>query len=170
MRTAAQVDERFAVAIHAHRVTAGHLARIVGIGIARGDSLNDLALVGLIGEQRECILGRHLGTNEGLIGLDDLAHSFADCSQVVFGERTTIRQVEVVIETVLNGRADGELGPRKQLQDRLRKDVGRGVSQYVTTGVGVGRDDRNVVAGCQGRTQIRLAAVHHCRHGSLRQT
>ena len=42
------------------------------------DALDDLALVRLVGEQLERLVGRHLGAHERLVGLDDLAHPGLD--------------------------------------------------------------------------------------------
>ena len=66
-----------------------------------------------------------------------------DGRQVVVGERRPARQLEVVVEAVLDRRPDRELGPGEQLGDGLGHDVGRGVAQHVATGVGVVGDDRH---------------------------
>ena len=77
VRADAHVDELVGVAIGADRV-AGDLAgvELVGGAAARGlDALDDLALVRLVGEQLQRLLGRHLGAHERLVGLDDLRAS-----------------------------------------------------------------------------------------------
>ena len=52
---------------------------------------------------------------------DAVAHPRFDALEIVGRQRA--RQLEVVVEAVLDGRADPEPGPREQVQDRLRHDV-----------------------------------------------
>ena len=57
-----------------------------------------------------------------MVGRDRLAHPFLDRRQVVGRQRS--RQQEVVIEAVLDDRADAELRPRKHVEDGFGKDMG----------------------------------------------
>ena len=70
------------------------------------------------------------------------AHPRLDLAQVVGRERA--RQVDVVVEAVLDGRTDGELGVREDLLDRLGHQVRGGVAhprQLVgRAGLGFDRD------------------------------
>ena len=59
------------------------------------------------------LVHRHLRAHERLVRLDDLAASRASIAlEVVVVERLAVGQVEVVVEAVLDGRADRELGAR----------------------------------------------------------
>ena len=50
MRTTAEIDEFWTIAIHADGVTASHFVGVDAIGRARGDTFNNFAFVRLIGE------------------------------------------------------------------------------------------------------------------------
>ena len=132
--------------------------------------MNDLALVGLVGEERQSLLDGVLFPYERLVGLHDLAHAFLDASQVVFGEVRAAGQVEVVIEAVVDGRADRELGARPQLGDRLRQHVRGRVPQHVAAFVGVGGDDRYRRAVVQRNVEVDLFTVDHRGQRRLGQT
>ena len=102
---------------------------------------------------------RHLRPHERLVGGDDRAHLGLDRGEVVVGERLAVGQFEVVVEAVLDGRADRVLGAREQPGDGLRHDVRRRVAQHVATlGGGVG-DDRDLGAVVQRAGEIGLGAV-----------
>ncbi len=91
VRAATQVDELDLglpvgtvdhVAVHRHaRAVAAGLARVVVVGRAAAHLLDDLALVGLIGEQRERVVVGELGAFEALVGLDDRAASRPRCGR-----------------------------------------------------------------------------------------
>ena len=53
--------------------------------------------------------------NEGLVVGDDLAHAALDPLEVVVEEVGATRQLEVVVEAVVDRRSDGELGARPQM-------------------------------------------------------
>ena len=65
------------------------------------------------------LLERHVGS-------DDLAHLLLDDGEVF--RRQAAREVEVVVEAVLDGRPDGELRLREQRKHGLRHDVRRRMS------------------------------------------
>ena len=161
VRALAQVEELGRVAVDADRAAGGDLAAVELVGRLTGglDPLDDLELVRLVGEQAEGLVGRHLGAGEGLVGGDDLAHPGLDRPEVVVAERAPAGQLEVVVEAVLDRRADRELGPREELRDGLGHDVRRRVAQHVAAGVRVVGDDRHVgvrrAAGARGRTRRR---------------
>ncbi len=121
MRSPAQIDEAVAVAVEGHRSVAAHLGVV--------DLLDDLAFVRMVGEELQPFGCRGLTPFEGLVGLDDLAHPGVDAFQVVVGERGAVGQVEVVVEAVLDGGSDGEVGARPQVEHGLGQHVGRGVPQ-----------------------------------------
>ena len=68
-------------------------------------------------------------TLNGVLALDDLPHPVGDPFEVAVG-RVHV-EVEVVVEAVFDGRADGGLGLRELLDHRLRQDVGEGVAELV---------------------------------------
>ena len=88
-------------------------------------------------------VGRQLVAHERLVGLDDLAHLGLDRGEVVVAERLAAGQLEVVVEAVLDRRADRELGAGEQLRDGLGHDVRRRVAQHVAAFFAVAGDDRH---------------------------
>ena len=161
MGAAAQVDEAVAVAVDAHLAVARDLARL--------DVLDDLALVGVVGEQRQPFVGGELVALEGLVLGDDLAHAGLDALEVVVGERLAVGQVEVVVEAVLDGRADGERGPRVEAEHGLGEQVGGGVAERRQAPLGVGGDDLDRGAVGQGSGEVALVAVDDRDEGVLGQ-
>ena len=97
-------------------------------------------------------------------------------------------QLEVVVEAVLDGRADGVLGARPEAQDGLRHDVRGGVAQDLERlgVVGLERDDGERVAVVERRGDVDEARLgggasgasvrraprrgHAARDGGLRQS
>ena len=67
-------------------VPAADLARVRVVGVGLLHPLDDLALVGLVGEELQRRLRRQLVADEGLVRGDDLAHAGLDGGQVVLGE------------------------------------------------------------------------------------
>ena len=164
VRPPAQVDERVGVAVGAdHRADGVHL---VGPGL---DGLDDLLLEGLVGEDLQPFFEGVLVALEGLVLLDDGAHLGLDPLQVVVAEVGAAGQLEVVVEAVLDDRADGVLGARPEPADGLGHDVGGGVPEDLAAGLGVpGHDgDRRPVG--QRRFEVHLAAVDGGGDGRLGQ-
>ena len=114
MRPAAEVDE-IALAVE------GHGGRI--------DAAQDLHLERLapLLEEPDRRLARHLLADERMIGEDDLAHRGFDPLEISGSERRRLQ--EVVVEAILDGRADGDLDLGEQPLHRLRHDVRRRVAQ-----------------------------------------
>ena len=73
----------------------------------------------------------HGAAGKGMVGGGDLFHLGLDCFQILGGEGPL--EGKVVVEAVLDGRADGDLGRGKQLFHGLGQHVGRGVADDVHT-------------------------------------
>ena len=89
---------------------------------------------------------------------DDLAHPRLDALEVLLDERAAVRQLEVVVEAVLDGRADAERGAREQVEHGLGEHVGRGVADReagprALSAVTIG----DLVAVVERPTQVALA-------------
>ena len=90
----------------------------------------ELVVLAALGHE---LLGLLAGQHEGLEGqvlLDDLLHFLLDGLEVL-GRELPVAQIDVVVEAVLGGRAEGEVRLREQALDGLGHDVGRGVAQNV---------------------------------------
>ncbi len=105
------------------------------------DQLDLVRLVGQL-DARVVVVGHPAG--EPLVVLDDLAHPGLDLGEVVRGERNL--DVEVVVEAVLDRRADPELGVRVEVLHGLGQHVGARVPQDVVPVVAVDRDALDLVA------------------------
>ena len=116
----------------------------------RPAGLHDLvAVAALLADQfdleglpREFTLGLPLGHDpplERLPALQDLDHALLDTCQILRMER--LLDSEVVVEAVLDGRADAELRLGEQVLHGLCHDVCRGVAKHRQT-FGVVRGDR----------------------------
>ena len=90
-----------------------------------GKLCDQLQLVGLVLEELPRLLPRDLRAREGVVAAHDGAHPLLDVRQVLRAQRP--RKLEVVVEAVVDGGADGELRLGELLQHRLRHDVGEGV-------------------------------------------
>jgi len=89
--------------------------------------LDDLDLVGLLGELLEGVLARDDLTHEALLLPGEFDHPGLDRLEVLGGERPS--DVEVVVEAVLDGWPDRPLGTREQIGHRLGHQVRGGVTQ-----------------------------------------
>jgi hypothetical protein len=162
MRAPAEIGERVGVPIGAdHRSDGIDFVR------PRPHGLDDLALEGLIGEQRQTLLQGMLLADEGLVLGHDGAHLGLDTGQVVIAEARAAGQLEVVVEPVLDNRADGVLGARPESQHSLRQHMGGGVTQDLASSVRVGGDDGDLDPVGQGATEIDGVAVHGGHDGGL---
>ena len=121
MRSPAEVDE-LPVGVEADR-----LHRRVGGGVLH-EILDQLHLVGLaftpVAVERDRY--RDVLAHERLVSLDVLAHPRLDRGEVVLVERDAVGQVQVVVEAVVDRRADRDLHARIELEHRLREHM-RGV-------------------------------------------
>ncbi len=106
--------------------------------LALVDGIDDLELVGLVGELDTSIVDRDLLAHERLALLHQLAHARLDALEVVASER--FLDVEVVVEPILDRRSDGPLGAGKQLGDGLGHDVRGRVTKDESSRIGVGVD------------------------------
>ena len=120
MRTPAQVGP-LATPIDHHRVGAGTLGFV--------EALDDLPLVRLVRKAFERLLAGQLFPNEGLVRRPDLGHPRLDPRQVVRGER--LRELEVVVEPVLDRGADRVLRAGDQVAYGLGQHVGGGMPKDV---------------------------------------
>ena len=119
------------VAVSAHPASTGALAFGLQpvVAVARGrllrcsGSLDYLALVRLVGKKIEALVDRMLLADELLVFGHDLAHGRFDAGKVVFAKAGATGQLEVVIEAVFDGRADGVARPGPEACDRLSHDV-----------------------------------------------
>ena len=87
----------------------------------------DLVVLALRLEPAPGVLAAHDLAAKRLVRRDDLGHAGLDPLQILGMERLVTR--EVVVEPVLDRRADGHLGARVQILDRLGHDVGAVVAQ-----------------------------------------
>ena len=69
---------------------------------------------------------------------DDFLHAFFDTLQIFGGEG--FRDVEVVVEPIVDGRTDAEFRAREFLLHCLREHVGAGVADHGASFRGVGGD------------------------------
>ena len=77
--------------------------------------------------------GLGAGQDEGLDGqvlLDDLAHLFFDVGQILVAQ-LLVAQIDIVVEAVLGGRAEGKISLRIQALDGLCHNVSSGVTDNV---------------------------------------
>ena len=91
--------------------------------LADRDAADDLGLVVLtdrleVGDGRITVPDF---AHDGFIAVDDLFHARLDSRQIVEAERRLAR--EIVVESILDRRADGHLRAGKQLLHRLGQDV-----------------------------------------------
>ena len=79
------------------------------------------------------LLSLGAGQDEGLDGqvlLDDLAHLFFDVGQILVAQ-LLVAQIDIVVEAVLGGRAEGKISLRIQALDGLCHNVSSGVTDNV---------------------------------------
>ena len=132
-----------------------------------GRSANELLLVGLVLERVERLDLVELGALERLRLGDDLAHARLDRLEVLGRERPG--HVEVVVEAVLDGGADGDLRHREELDHRLGHDVRGRVPQDVErVGAPVG-DDLDASRRRRARWRCRRGCRRPCRRGRRRR-
>ena len=79
------------------------------------------------------------------------------------------RQLEVVVEAVLDRRADAERGPGEQVEHSLGEDVGRRVADREQAPTRVRRHDRDLIPVGEGVHEVPFLAVDHGDHRRLAQ-
>lgn len=119
---------------------------------------DQLQLVRLVGQLLTGGLVRHDPAGELLAPLLDLLHLLLDGLEVLGRERPL--DVEVVVEAVLDGRADAELGLGEELLHRLRHHVRGGVAQDVQAVLGGELDALDLVAVGECVRQVPELAAH----------
>ena len=164
VRTGAHVAKRrllagSAVGVVADGVAAADLACVLTARGTGGDPLDDLGLVGLVGEERRRLRGRELVPLERLVGRDDLVHARLDLLEVVVGERLAVGQLDVVVEAELDRRTDRQLGAGVEVENRLGHHVGGRVPDGVETPFAVAGDDLDRSTLVKRDVQIDLDAV-----------
>ncbi len=107
--------------------------------------------------------------DEGLVLGQDLPHGRLDPYQVLVAEVRPARQLEVIVEAVLDHRPDGEVRSGPQPQDGLGQHVCGGVAQDRSAGVAVGGEHGHLGTIGQNRGQIDLGTVDGGRHRGLGQ-
>ena len=117
MRPAAQVGEG-AVGVQRHGLDALVADQVL-------DQL-DLVVLLLCAKAVERLGYGHLLAHERLVGVDVLLHPRLDPLEVGVGDRDPGRELEVVVEAVLDRRADRDLDPRVEVEHGRREYV-RGV-------------------------------------------
>ena len=122
VRPAAQVGEGVLLVDGDGRRARGGVTVLV---LTFGESVDEFELVRVVLEDVSPLVGRDFADLERVLALDDGPHPVGDPVQVAVG-RVHV-EVEVVVEAVLDGRADGGLGLREPFHHRLRENVCEGV-------------------------------------------
>ena len=149
VRAAAQVDP-VALAVERNRVLLRD----------RGDDLGFVFLA-LLAEKLHGFVTRHLAALDRQILLGDLGHALFDRREIFRRERPLVR--EVVVEAVLDHRADGDLRIGKQLLHRVREQMrGRVADDVDALGIALGDDLHRRVA-LDTDSRCRPACRRPCR-------
>jgi len=90
---------------------------------------DQLQLEGLVAENLAGLVGADHFLVEFVIALDNRTHARLDILQVLGCERAG--QVEVIVEPVINSRADGDAGAGEFIQHGLRHHMRGGMAQFV---------------------------------------
>ena len=109
------------------------------------------------GKYSKGLFAAHRRSFERLILGDDLRHPLLDELQIIGVE--WLGNLEVVVEAVGNGRADGKGGSFEQVEDRLSHHVGGRVAQNVKTLVAVEGYHREITILCDRPRQVEKIAV-----------
>ena len=106
----------------------------------------------------------HLAADR-LVAVDDLAHPLLDTRQILRAERLVAG--EVVVEAVLDGRADGDLGAGKQGLHRFGEHVGAVVADHLQRiVVATGDEHHRGIGGDFGAEIDDLAVQLHRQRGA----
>ncbi len=162
VRTAAEVGER-AVGVEADR-----RQRRVGVGVVH-QVLDELDLVVLLLglEALERRLDADVLALEVLVGVDVLAHLLLDAIEVRVGDGHTLGELEVVVEAVLDRRADRDLHAGIELHHRGGEHVGGVVADDVQRVRALGRDDLQRRTGHERACEVaHLAVLAHGERGA----
>src|SRR5439155_5314921 len=143
VRSAAQIDE-WAVGVD-------------GDDLIFFQIIDSLQLERIILEAPFCFYPAYLFTREGIISLHNLSHLFFDRLQILRREGPS--DIEIVVEPILDRRAETDLGVGKELTNRRRQHVRRRVAQYVQRLRVLVGEDRDLHAVGQRALQVAHLAV-----------
>ena len=125
----------------------------------------DLERLAALGEPALGLFARPVFLGEGAVARDDLAHALLDGREILGRER--LGAVEVVVEAVLDHRADRDLRAGPQSLHRLGQHVG-GVVADQLEGAGVlAAEELEPGVGVERVGQVREHAVAHHGDGAL---
>ena len=128
-----------------------------------GDGVDELDLerLALVAEHALGLVARPFLLGEGFVARDDLAHLLLDRVEVLRGERLIAE--EVVIEAVLDDRADGDLRARPQALDGLGEHMGGVVPDELQRSRVVAADEFDLGVALDRVTEVGEHAIE--RHG-----
>ena len=142
---------------------------IEGNGLALRQILNQLHLVRLfpILHHLNRFFPRQCKVLQTVALLDDFLHLLLDLVQILPGQR---RHVEVIVESGVDGRSDGQLCLRVQVQHRLRQNVRTGVAIRVFARIGIESENVQLTVAVNHGTQVLHLTVHLAHAGNTGQT
>ncbi len=135
------------------------LARLI---MSTSSILNVLAA---LGEPGLGLLARPVFLGEGAVARDDLAHALLDRREVLGRER--LGAVEVVVEAVLDHRADGDLRAGPEPLHRLGQHVRRVVADELEGSGVLAREELELGVGVERVGEVGEHAVAHHGDGAL---
>jgi hypothetical protein len=146
------------------RATAEVDERPVGVRrdhLVRAQVVDALQLERVVGEALLGLGAVHLLAHEGELLGDHLAHRRLEGGEVVGRERR--RDLEVVVEPVLDGRAEADPGVGPDAAHGRGQDVGGRVPEHLEAAGVLAREHDEVATAAQGRHEV----LHHAvdRHG-----
>ena len=153
MRPAAEVGP-FALAIELHLLIGGN-----------GVEQLDLERFAFLFEQALRLLARDGALRERLVASDDLAHALFDRREILGRERLVAE--EVVVEAVLDHRANGDLRSRPKRLHGFGENVRRVVAdQFERAGI-VARDELERSVAVDRISEVGKLAIADHRHSAL---
>ena len=126
--------------------------------------INELEFIRLVFHDLFCFFRAHGAFVEFKTGFDDLCHLVFDFFEVINGER--FFNVEVIIESVIDSRTDGEFCTGEKMKNSLGHDMGSGVPESFFTIRIVEGEDFNFAVFFDGCTKVTAFAVDFCRTGN----
>ena len=145
VRAAAQVDE-IALAVQAHFLVGGQITDDLGLELFAGFQ-----------EELHRFVAVPYFTADVLVAAHNVLHALFDGLQIIRSERFST--MEVVVEAVFDGRANGHLGVGEQFLNGFSHDVGCIVTNQLQGVVGVAGDDLHRGAIVDGQINVDQVAV-----------
>ncbi len=143
----------------------------VGVGgddlVAPLEVVQPLQLERIVGEADACLRQRHLLALEGELLRHHLPHLGLERLEILGGERAL--HLEIVVEPLLDGGAEADLGLGAQAAHGRGEDVRPGVAQHGEGARILVGDDHEGPRRPQGGDQVLHLAIHRHRHGGLQQ-